>query len=265
MFNSYSRFMKAFLLNLIVKAGDFIAEQAKLGFEIQEKSGKNNLVTAVDLAAEKMIKEAIAHQYPDHGFLGEEYGSHNEAATHLWIIDPIDGTVNFAHGIPLYCVSIALAVNQELVLGAIYNPESKELFYAEKGKGAFLNHKKICVSQQSDFEKAFLVTGFPYHFPEGIDVANTFIEVVHQGLPVRRLGSAALDLAFVACGRFDGFWEYLLNPWDIAAGYLLVQEAGGKVSNFSNEIGHFSHKETLATNGKIHESLLALIQKHKIQ
>lgn len=251
------------LLDIIIEAGDYIAVRAREAFEIKEKEGKNNLVTEVDLAAEKMIKSAILKKYPDHGFMGEEFGNENTNSKYLWIIDPIDGTINYAHHIPLYCVSIALAIDGELRLGAIYNPETKELFYAEKGKGAFLNQQTIQVSEQNNFDKAFLVTGFPYHFPKGMDVANTFISIVKRGLPLRRLGSAALDLAYVACGRFDGFWEYNLNAWDIAAGYLLVEEAGGRVSDFDLNPGHYNHKETLATNGKIHQSLLKVIQDNR--
>lgn len=254
--------LKQTLLETIQEVGHFIKKQSTLTFDISDKEGKNNIVTEVDLKAEEMIKASILKKYPNHGFLGEEYGSENPKSSHQWIIDPIDGTINFAHQIPLYCVSIALAVEGTLTLGAIYNPVTEELFFAEKGKGAWLNQQQIFVSKQDNFDRSFLVTGFPYQFPEGIQVANIFAAVVNRGLPLRRLGSAALDLAYVAAGRFDGFWEYNLNPWDIAAGYLLVQEAGGRVSDFQNNEGHYAHRQTLATNGLIHESLRALILQH---
>lgn len=254
--------LKRTLLETIQETGQFIKKQSTRAFNISDKEGKNNIVTEVDLKAEEMIKDSILKTYPNHGFLGEEFGLENPNASHQWIIDPIDGTINFAHQIPLYCVSIALAIDGALTLGAIYNPITGELFFAEQGKGAWLNNQQIFVSKQADFDRSFLVTGFPYQFPEGIQVADIFAAVVNRGLPLRRLGSAALDLAYVAAGRFDGFWEYNLNAWDIAAGYLLVQEAGGRVSDFQNNEGHFSHRQTLATNGLIHETLRAVILQH---
>jgi len=187
--------------------------------------------------------------------VGEEYGEHEMGARFKWIVDPIDGTVNYAHGIPLCCVSIALMDDEQVVMGAIYNPMMNELFFAEKGKGAFLNDMPIHVSKNDNLATAFLVTGFPYHFPQGKNPFSAFERLVSSGIPVRRLGSAALDLCWVACGRFDGFWEYNLNPWDIAAGYLIVEEAGGKVTDFKQNSYTVWDKETLATNGKIHEEL----------
>lgn len=255
--------MLSVLLETIQTVGDYIARRAQTPFEILEKEGINNLVTAVDREAEQLIVAALSGHFPDHGFVGEEYGVQYAERRYQWIIDPIDGTANYAHHIPLYCVSIALAVDGVLQMGAIYNPVLKELFHAEKGKGAFLNGKRIGVSGNADFSKSFLVTGFPYVFPEGIDVARIFAAIVNGGLPIRRLGSAALDLAYVACGRFDGFWEYNLKPWDIAAGYLIVAEAGGRVTDFGNEEGHYDHKETLATNGLIHDALLGVINAHQ--
>jgi len=172
------------------------------------------------------------------------------------IIDPIDGTVNFAHGVPLCCISIAVKKDAAIVLGAIYNPMMDEFFFAEAGKGAFLNGEPISVSSKTDFNTAFLVTGFPYHYDEQTDPLRVFSKLIKRGLPIRRLGSAALDLCWVACGRFDAFWEYYLNPWDLAAGLLLVREAGGMVTNFKGERHIIFEPEMLASNGHIHADLL---------
>ncbi len=251
--------MKDTLLEVIRASGSLIQERFNTDFSVGHKDGINNLVTEVDQASERLITGMIKSRFPDHGLVGEEYGTVDPDAEYKWIIDPIDGTVNYAHGLPICCVSIGLMQGDETILAAVYNPMLGELFFAEKGAGAFLNDRPIKVSQHVDFEKAFLVTGFPYHFPEGKNPLHIFDKIVAKGLPVRRLGSAALDLCWVACGRFDGFWEYNLSPWDVTAGYLIVQEAGGVVTDFSGNRGSVWGKETLATNGKIHEALRAVI------
>lgn len=252
--------MKEVLLSTIMAAGALVKEGFSQEFEISHKDGINNLVTTIDKASEELIVNTIKAHFPDHGFVGEEFGNENEDAEYKWIIDPIDGTVNFAHRVPLCCVSIALARNEEVIMGAVYNPMMNELFFAEKGKGAFLNDQPISVSAKSTIQNAFLVTGFPYHFPETKEhPVDIFAKIVKQGYPVRRLGSAALDLCWVACGRFDAFWEFNLQAWDIAAGYLLVEEAGGKVTNFSNQPYSIWDKESLATNKVLHEDMLQLL------
>ncbi|RYD97923.1 MAG: inositol monophosphatase [Sphingobacteriales bacterium] len=252
--------MRSVLLEVIKSAGTLVKAGFETEFEISHKDGINNLVTEIDKASETFIVAALKTAFPDHGFIGEEFGNSNEAADFKWVIDPIDGTVNFAHKVPLCCVSIALAYKDEVLLGAVYNPMMNELFFAEKGKGATLNDKPIRVSRKSTINTAFLVTGFPYHFPEtAIHPLEIFTKVVAKGLPVRRLGSAALDLCWVACGRFDAFWEYNLQPWDIAAGYLIVEEAGGSVTDFSRASYTIWDKETLATNGMLHEDMLHLL------
>lgn len=243
------------MLRAAREAGDLIHRHFNGPFSVSHKEGINNLVTEVDQASERLITRIVKDRFPDHGIIGEEYGGRDMEARFKWIIDPIDGTVNYAHGIPLCCVSIGLMDGENMLMGAIYNPMMNELFFAEKGQGAYLNGQRIRVSGKSDFAKAFLVTGFPYHFPEGKNPFSIFERLVTGGVPVRRLGSAALDLCWVACGRFDGFWEYNLNPWDIAAGYLIVEEAGGKVTDFRNNPYTVWDKETLATNGLIHEEL----------
>ncbi len=247
--------MKTTLLKATSEAGALIKAHFAGGFTIAHKEGINNLVTEIDQAAERLIINIIKSRFPDHGIVGEEYGKQDGEARYQWIIDPIDGTVNYAHGIPICCVSIGLMEGDEVIMGAVFNPMMNEFFFAEKGKGAWLNDQPIHVSKKENFEQAFLVTGFPYHFPEGKNPFSVFERLVTQGIPVRRLGSAALDLCWVACGRFDGFWEYNLNPWDIAAGYLIVTEAGGKVTDFKGNPYSIWDKETLATNGKIHETL----------
>lgn len=251
---------KTVLTDALTSAGKLIQDRFQTRFSIKQKSGLNNLVTEVDEAAEQLIRDTVLEAFPAHAFLGEESDEITGKGGYQWIVDPIDGTTNFAQGIPLCCVSIALMEDDQVILGGVYNPMLNELFFAEKGKGAFLNGEAIRVSEKTDFNRACLVTGFPYQFPEGKDITAVFSRLVKKGLPVRRLGSAAMDLCWVACGRFDGFWEYNLQPWDIAAGYLIVEEAGGRVSDFSLKPGSAWDKETLATNGHIHEALQETIQ-----
>lgn len=243
------------------EAGKIIHHYFDGTFSIENKDSINNLVTEVDKHSETKIIEVIKSYYPGHSIISEEVGELIQDSDYQWIIDPIDGTVNFAHGIPICCVSIGLKHKDELLLGAVYNPMMNELFFAEKDKGAFLNDKPIRVSDKKDFATACLVTGFPYKWPKTYEhPIKVFERFVLEGLPVRRLGSAAIDLCWVACGRFDGFWEYNLNSWDVAAGYLIVQEAGGRITNFDGNPYSVFDKETLATNGHIHEDMLQLIR-----
>jgi len=257
--------MKLVLIEAARESGKIIKQYFRGTFIIENKEGINNLVTEVDKLSEKKIIQIIKTHFPTHTVLSEEAGELiMEDSPYQWIIDPIDGTVNFAHGIPLCCVSIALCHKEDLILGVVYNPIMDEMFFAEKGKGAFLNDIPISVSKKDNFEKACLVTGFPYAWPDNKEhPILVFERFVKQGLPVRRLGSAAIDLCWVACGRFDGFWEYNLNAWDVAAGYLIVEEAGGRITNFQGEPYSVFDKETLATNNLIHEDMLHLIRKKK--
>ncbi len=229
-------------------------------FTISNKEGVNNLVTEADHAAEKAIFEIIQTQYPDHYILSEESGDMPQDSAYKWIIDPLDGTVNFAHGIPLCAVSIGVEKDGEMILGAVYAPFINELYIAEKGQGATLNDRKLQVSTQTDMLKSCLVTGFPYTYPElHIGPLEIFAKLVKQGIPVRRLGSAAIDLCWVAAGRFDGFWEFNLSPWDTAAGYLLVKEAGGTITDFTGAEFSCYQKQLLATNTHLHQPLLQAI------
>lgn len=236
----------------------------KQSFTVYNKEGVNNLVTEADHAAEKAILTVIKKAFPHHQILAEESGKLAQDSSYKWIIDPIDGTINFAQGIPLNCVSIAVEHEGIIIMGAVYNPHLNEFFFAEKGQGAFLNEKPIRVSHKTDTIKSCLVTGFPYtyiHEPNG--PLEVFERFVRKGVPVRRLGSAAIDLCWVACGRFDGFFEQKLEPWDSAAGYLMVEEAGGRVTDFTGgDFSIYQHK-VLATNGKIHEEMLQVINGKK--
>ena len=233
-------------------------------FKISSKEGINNLVTEADHASEKAILSVIKRHFPGHHILSEEIGEIIQDSNYKWIIDPIDGTVNFAHGIPLCGVSIAIEKEGEMIMAAVYAPLLHEMYFAEKGKGATVNDKRIVVSNETTVIKSCLVTGFPYTYinmPNGpLDV---FQKLIRGGVPVRRLGSAAIDLCWVACGRFDGFYEHKLEAWDSAAGYLIVEEAGGRVTDFEGKkYSPYQHR-ILATNGKIHEELRAVINNEK--
>ncbi|MCE2504443.1 MAG: inositol monophosphatase [Chlorobi bacterium] len=233
----------------------------------QKDEGINNLVTEMDTAAEKLISDILSEQ-SDIVFLGEETGGNYDFSHPTWVVDPIDGTVNYAHGLPIWCVSIALVYEREPLVGVICNPNLKETFTAIQGKGAWLNGTAIHVSNEKNFQRALLVTGFPYDIHENPHgTIDLFEKVLRNGHPVRRLGSAALDLAYIAAGRFEGFWEVSLNPWDVAAGILLVHEAGGKITSYAPaEEVHVSHAKPeiiidrlLATNGLIHEEMVGLL------
>ena len=252
--------LKTTLLHAVQAGAAQLMHYYNGSFEISNKEGINNLVTEADHAAEKAIIETIGHSFPDHFILSEETGEIVTNSEYKWIIDPIDGTVNFASGIPLCCVSIGLEKNGEMIMGAVYAPVLSELYFAQKGSGAWLNEKRIHVSQKSALIKSCLVTGFPYSY---LDSENgplqVFEKLIRKGIPVRRLGSAAIDLCWVAAGRFEGFYEHKLQAWDSAAGSLIVQEAGGTVTDFEGNAFSVYQPHVLATNGKIHEQLRAVV------
>lgn len=229
-------------------------------FVISNKEGINNLVTEADHAAEKAIMDVIQADFPDHFILSEESGEIIQDSNYKWIIDPIDGTVNFANGIPICCVSIGVEQDGQMILGAVYNPFINEFFFAQKGFGATLNDKQIRVSNKTNVAESCLVTGFPYTY---LDTPNgpltVFEKLIRKGVPVRRLGSAAIDLCWVATGRFDGFYEHKLQAWDSAAGFLMVEEAGGKVTDFAGHYYSPYQPHLLATNGHIHDELLGIV------
>ena len=256
--------LKTTLLNAVKAGAAELSRFFNKSFIVSNKEGINNLVTEADHASEKAILDVIYKEFPDHHILSEEAGEIIQDSNYKWIIDPIDGTVNFAHSIPLCCVSIALEYKGEIILASVYNPIMNELFFAEKGKGATLNDKSIRVSKKQNVVNACLVTGFPYTY---LDMPNgplqIFEKLIRKGIPVRRLGSAATDLCWVAAGRFDGFYEHKLQAWDSAGGYLIVEEAGGKVTDFNGSKFSPYQPHILATNGDIHEEMLAVINNEK--
>jgi myo-inositol-1(or 4)-monophosphatase len=254
------RMLKTTLLEAVNAAASEIRRFADLEFKVSNKEGINNLVTEVDHASEKAIIDVIRKNFPEHFILSEEAGELVQDSKYKWIIDPIDGTVNFAHHIPICCISVGLEVEKEMVLGAVYNPFLNEFFLAEKGNGATLNDKSIHVSSKEKVENACLVTGFPYtYLDEPNGPLQVFERFIRKGIPVRRLGSAAIDLCWVACGRFDGFYEHKLQAWDSAAGFLIVQEAGGKVTDLTGKPYSPYQPGIVATNGIIHEEILKWI------
>lgn len=242
-------------------AGDILRDGFGKPLDTRSKEGMHNLVTQFDLLAEEAIVECLRRATPDASIMAEESGSNKGASDLTWVIDPLDGTVNFAHKIPIFCVSIAAVRNEEIVCGVIYNPLTDECFTAARGQGAHLNGNALCVSETTMLQDAILVTGFPYNVAENpLRCIDQFAAVVGKGLPVRRLGSAALDLAYTAAGRFDAFWESILQPWDMAAGVLLVQEAGGLVTRYGGADFELSTGSVIASNGRIHNELTQLLE-----
>ena len=225
------------------------------------KKGEIDLVTEADIGSEKSIIKVIREHFPDHAILAEETGHTAHHAEFEWIIDPLDGTTNFAHQIPHYAISIAFAVQKEIVVGIVLNPVNGDLFTAVKGNGVTLNGDPIGVSDVSSVSESLLVTGFPYNLKEIFNTVTTrFANCLRAAQGVRRFGSAALDLCDVACGRFDGFWEQNLKAWDTAAGYLIASEAGATITDFTNNPYGITDTEILATNGRIHQEMISLLK-----
>ena len=243
------------------QAGALLKEHSASTPKIRFK-GAVDLVTDIDNRAQELILERLGARFPDHDFLAEEDQSRKRGSEYLWIIDPIDGTTNFAHNYPVFCVSIALVHRGQIILGVVFDPMREELFSAERGCGSLLNGREIEVSAITELDKSLLATGFPYDLRESrVNNIDHFVSFVTRAQGIRRGGSAALDLCYVACGRFDGFWELKLQPWDVAAGALIVLEAGGRISDFGG--GEFSPfgKETLATNGHIHVQMIEVLKR----
>uniref|UniRef100_A0A2A4YDC8 Inositol-1-monophosphatase n=1 Tax=Aerophobetes bacterium TaxID=2030807 RepID=A0A2A4YDC8_UNCAE len=255
------------LTSIAILAAQTAGEVLKRGFDTtlitSSKEGKHNLCTDYDEKVEKMIIAFIKDHFPDHTFLGEEFGAQgNNPQAIQWILDPIDGTVNFAHSIPVFSISIAATFNGKTLSGVVYSPMSNELFVAEKGSGAYLNGTKLKISKTTTLSDSFLATGFPYNTHENPGgCINHFMAFAKLGIPIRRLGSAALDLAYVAAGRYDGFWEVSLKPWDFAVGCLLIEEAGGKISDYDNSpITTKSETSIVASNGHIQEQIVNFLK-----
>ena len=226
------------------------------------KKGEIDLVTAIDVEVERMGRAVIAERFPDHEVLAEEFGNDTgrTPARHLWVFDPLDGTVNFAHGVPIFCSCIALEVERRPVVAAVYDPTRRELFTAERGVGAWLNDAPLRVSDTGSMLDAMLCTGFPYDVHADVDdLVGLFGAFVARARAVRRLGSAALDLCYLAAGRFDGFWEQRLHPWDVSAASLVVEEAGGRLSRFDGAAFDTHGDEIVASNGRIHDEMLRII------
>jgi len=247
-------------IEAVIKAGEIQMGYIDSGFQVSHK-GTIDLVTEADVAVETMFRTMIAGRFPDHTILAEEFGedASTRGASHCWVFDPIDGTNNYAHGLPIFCSSLALEIDGIGEIGAVYDPTRRELFVAERGGGAFLNGEPMQVSNASTLVDSMLVTGFPYDIHKRIpEIVGLFGDFVGRARAVRRLGSAALDLCYIAAGRMDGFWEQDLKPWDIAAGAIIVEEAGGKVTDFAGEPFDSRRAQLLATNGKIHDDMLSI-------
>ncbi len=233
-------------------------------FQVGSKGTYNNKVTTADLESEKKIIEIIKESFPDHDFLAEENEYKKLNSEYLWIIDPLDGTNNFSHRMPIFSVSIALAKNNQVILGVVYDSLRDELFTAELNKGAFLNGKKIHVSAASEIKDSMLVTGFYYDRGQAMldTLENIKKFLLMNCVDVKRLGSAALDLCYVGCGRLDGFWEHFLHPWDFAAGKLIIEEAGGTVTGKTGNKLEIKPGYIVSSNGKIHQKMLDVINDH---
>ena len=253
--------MLNFAIETARKAGQLLLEKFDRGISVMKK-GDINLVTEADLASEALIIERIKSHHPKHSILAEESGEAvviGGDSTWKWIIDPLDGTTNYAHGYPCFCVTLGLEHDGEIIIGVTFDPTRNELFAAEKGRGASLNNKPIRVSSTEKLGDALIVTGFPYDIKERDDFARHLTEMLLKSRGVRRDGSAAIDMAYVACGRFDGFWEEGLHAWDVAAGVLLIEEAGGQVSYYDGSPFSIYKAPICSSNGLIHSQMLKIL------
>lgn len=246
----------------IARAAGEVLRKGRKGKRKIDYKGTINLVTEMDRRAERLIGRELMRAFPEHDLLAEEDEKNiSRGSDYRWIVDPLDGTTNYAHGLPIYSVSIGLEYRGEMVVGVVYQPELDEMFAAERGRGARLNGKRIGVSTETKLERSLLITGFPYdmHTTQK-DNLDHFRRFMKRAQAVRRLGSAALDFCYVACGRFDGFWEMKLAPWDMAAGSLICSEAGARVTNFANRQFSVFGREVVASNGKIHAAMLKTLR-----
>jgi len=250
---------------IVLRAGDIQLRGQASGFRI-DKKGTIDLVTEVDFECERMCREILGERFPDHDILAEEFGgaSLSTPSRFRWIFDPVDGTTNYAHGLPIFCASLGLEIDGQRAVAAIYDPSRRELFTAERGQGAYLNGRALHVSDTRALLDSLLVTGFPYDMhrqsSEIVELFGTFLKTSRA---VRRLGSAALDLCYVAAGRFDAFWEQHLKPWDVAAGALIVEEAGGRLTGMGGEPFNAAVPHLVASNGHLHPHLLATIEQFR--
>lgn len=253
---------------IVLRAGDIQMAGQAAGFRV-DKKGTIDLVTEIDVACERMCREVLAERFPDHDILAEEFGgtaAGEGRSRYRWVFDPLDGTTNYAHGLPVYCASLGLEVDGQREVGAVYDPTRQELFTAERGEGAYLNGRRLRVSETSTLLDSLLATGFPYDMhKQSSDIVDLFGTFMGRARAVRRLGSAALDLCYVATGRFEAFWEQHLKPWDVAAGALIVEEAGGRVSGMDGSPFDAAAGHLIASNGPVHEQILAVIREFRAQ
>jgi myo-inositol-1(or 4)-monophosphatase len=253
---------------IVLRAGDIQLQRRASGFSIRKK-GEIDLVTEVDLECEKMCRAVIAERFPDHDVLAEEMGGAapgSPQSRYRWIFDPLDGTTNYAHGLPIFCSSLGLEIDGRVDVAAVFDPSRQELFTAERGEGAYLNGRQLSVSTTETLIDALLVTGFPYdmHQQTG-DLIELFGRFMGRARAVRRLGSAALDLCYVGAGRFESFWEQHLKPWDVAAGSLIVEEAGGRITGMDGAPFDASAGHLVASNGRVHQAMLDVIAEFRAQ
>jgi len=250
-------------VEIVLRAGEIQMDGRASGFHVAKK-GAIDLVTEIDLACERMCRAVLAERFPEHDILAEELSAGPQEAArarYRWVFDPLDGTTNFAHGLPIFCASLALELDGTPIVGAIYDPSRRELFTAERGQGAFVNGVPLKTTATAPIGDALLVTGFPYDMHvRGPEIVELFGLFLHRARAVRRLGSAALDLCYVAAGRFDGFWEQHLKPWDVSAGALVVTEAGGRITGMDGAPFDVRAGHLVASNGPVHDAMLEVIR-----
>ncbi|MCX7797573.1 MAG: inositol monophosphatase [Melioribacter sp.] len=249
------------VIEIAKEAGEIIREGFRKNFLIEYKTNASNLVTEIDKKSEELIINYIRKEYPSHSIIAEESGIQKFSSEYVWVIDPLDGTTNFAHGLPIFSVSIGIQKNNETICGVVYDVMRNAMYQAELGSGAYCENRRLHVNNNEDLEKSVLVTGFPYNIKENPDYAiERFIAFLKCTRAIRRLGSAAIDMCYVAEGVFDGFWEVFLNPWDVCAAKLIVEESGGIVTDFNGNKATIFSKQFLASNPKIHPKMLEVLK-----
>lgn len=251
------------IINISKEAGELIRSKFNTNFSLEFKTNESDLVTEVDKASEKIIVDFIRKKYPSHGIITEEGEALTSRSEYNWVVDPLDGTVNFAHGLPIFAVSIGVQKNDEIIAGVVYDIMQNVIYLAELNNGAYENERKIKVNENANLRRALLVTGFPYDVNENPENAlGKFVAFTKAACGIRRLGSAAIDFCYVANGVFDGFWEVHLKPWDMCAGKLIVEEAGGLVTDFDGSKINIFSKRILASNGRVHKAMIEVLKQN---